>query len=212
MAGMQIFAKCALPIAAAGFAAVIVAPAATAQAVDQPLAGAVVDFSANGCYGIASGRIALPDDRSPDALDKTIHAVDTMGLAFGVDSRVLKELGTLGQTLISRATMGSKALAGGDIVVTFGGPQPGCRVLLLGTASIQVTESVSSGLQTIGWKAVPSMTAQRGAAERRAFVKRDGQGNPYLMNLWTISDPTSAIRLITTTIRIPAGVTLPPGL
>ena len=206
---MQIFAKCALPLAAAGIAA---ATAATPQPADQPLARAVVDFSANGCYGVASGSIALPDDRSPNALDKTIHAVDAMGLAFGVDSRMLKELGTLGQTLVSRATMGSKALEGGDIVVTFGGPQPGCRVLLLGTAGIQVTESVSSGLQKIGWKAVPSMTAQRGAAARRAFVKRDGQGNPYLMNLWTISDPTSAIRLITTTIRIPAGVTLPPGL
>jgi hypothetical protein len=55
------------------------------------------------------------------------------------------------------------------------------------------------------------MTALRGALERHAFVKRDAQGNPYLMNLMIIGDPSSKLRLITTTVRIPAGVTLPPG-
>lgn len=178
---------------------------------DQQLVRAVTEFSSSACYGIAAGITVLPNDQSPDALSQTMHAVEKMGLTFGVNDKMLKELGTLGQTLVSRATMGSKSLDHGDVVVTFGGPQPGCRVILLAETPVNVMDTVSSNLASLGWKAVPTMTAQRGALERHAFVKRDAQGNPYLMNLMIIGDPSSKLRLITTTVRIPAGVTLPPG-
>lgn len=179
---------------------------------DQRLARAVSDLSSNACYGIARGTTVLPNDQSPDALSQTMRAVEKMGLMFGINDRMLKELGTLGQTLVSRSTMGSKSLDHGDVVVTFGGPQPGCRVILLAEAPLDVTDAVNSNLASVGWKAVPTMTAQRGTLERRAFVKRDAQGNPYLMNLMIIGDPNSKVRLVTTTVRIPAGVTLPPGV
>ena len=186
---------------------------ATADAPeDQQLARALTDFSANACYGIASGATALPNDSSPTALDETISLVEKMGLAFGIEDAVLKALGPPGQALISRATMGSKTLDGGDIVVTFGGPQPGCRVILLSDAIVEVQDAVGTGLTSAGWKSVPTMTTRQGALERRAFVKRDAQGDPYLMNLMIITDPASKIRLITTTVRIPAGVAPPPGL
>lgn len=209
---MKHFARLALPTLVA--TACLVSPAFT-QAVapaDQQLARSVGELSSNACYGIATGTTVLPSDQSPDALSQTMHVVEKMGLSFGVDEKMLKELGPLGQTLVSRSTMGSKALAHGDVVVTFGGPQPGCRVILLTETPVNVTDALGAGLASAGWKAVPTMTTQRGMLERRAFVKRDDQGNPYLMNLWVIGDPSSKLRLVTTTVRIPAGVTLPPGV
>ena len=191
--------------------AAMIAPPAASQAADQALARAVVDLSSNACYGLASGAIPAPDDRAPDSIDQDMRVVGKMGLTFGVDDRMFKELGAAGQTLASRATMGSKALDGGDVIVTFSGPQPGCRVILLTASPVMVTDFVTTGLAKAGWKIVPTMTAQRSGGERRAFVKRGEQGAPYLMNLWTITEPSSNIRLITTTIRIPAGVAIPPG-
>lgn len=194
-------------------AASLAAPAVAQPAVpqDQQLAKAVADLSSVACYGIAAGTIVLPNDHSPDSLEQTIALVGKMGLSFGVNDRMLKALGPLGQTLVSRATMGSKALDRGDVVVTFGGPQPGCRVILLADTPVNVTDIVGVGLTNAGWKAVPTMTTQRGMAERRVYLRRDAQGSAYLMNLWTIGDATSKLRLITTTVRIPAGVSLPAG-
>jgi hypothetical protein len=191
----------------------LAAPACAQQrpAAEQHLARAVADLSANGCYGIAAGTTLLPSDRSPDILAQTMRVVEAMGLTFGINDRMFKALARPGQTLVASATMGSKALDGGDIVVSFGGRQPGCRVILLTDGPIAITDAVGAGVASAGWKAVPAMTAQRGALERRAFVKRDARGAPYLMNLMTLSDPSSKLRVVTTTVRVPAGVTLPPG-
>lgn len=183
-----------------------------AAPTDQQLARAVIDFSVDTCYCIASGATILPNDSSPTALEETISVVEKMGLTFGIKDTMLEALGPPGQALVSRATMASKTLDGGDIVVTFGGPQPGCRVILLSDATANVQDAVSAGLTSVGWKPVPAMTARQGAIERRALVRRDALGSPYLINLMTITDPSSKIRLITTTVRIPAGVALPPGL
>lgn len=178
---------------------------------EQKLVGAVADLSANACYGVASGAIALPSDHDANALDRTIHAVEKMGLAFGVSDRVFKELGSLGQMMVSRATMGSKELDHGDVVVTFGGPLPGCRVIFLPETPVNMTGALATALNERGWKSVPPMTAQSGPVERRAFVKRGEQGTPYLMNLMTVTTASSKISLFTTTVRIPPNVTLPAG-
>jgi len=188
---------------------------AFAQAVapeDQQLARAVVEFSSNACYGLATGATVLPGDQSPDALNQTIHTVEKMGLSFGVDDKMLKQLGTPGLAIVSRSTMGSKTLDHGNVVVTFGGPLPGCRVILLTETPVNVADAVSASLASAGWKSVPAIQTQRAKVERRSFVKRDIRGDPYLMNLMAIGEPNSKIRLITTTIRIPASVTLPSGL
>ena len=98
--------------------------AQTAVSPDQKLVGAVADLSANACYGIASGTIALPTGQGPDVLDGTIHAVKKMGLGYGVSDRVLKALGAPGQAMVSRATMGSKS----SIMVMWWSPSAGrCR-------------------------------------------------------------------------------------
>lgn len=106
------------------------------------------------------------------------------------------------------------ALAAVEVVLAAGGRQPGCRVMLLSAPSLSVTELVSTSLLRLNWRAIPSMTATRGVIDRRAFFRRDSAGNPYLMNLMTITTPApdSKLRLFTTTVRIPEGVQLPPGL
>ena len=197
------------------FALFAAAPAqAEAQAVaaaDRDVAPIVTDLSANGCYGIVSGTIALPRSPGPDGLDRTIRAVENMGLTFGVPGKVIDDLGSVGQTLLARATMGSKPSGAANIVVAFDGAQPGCRVMLVADAPTGASDAVGTGLTRAGWKSVPQMDGQRGPVARRAFVKRDAAGNPYLMNMMTIADPPSKLRLVTTTIRIPPGVALPPG-
>ncbi|WEJ98010.1 MAG: hypothetical protein P0Y59_13690 [Candidatus Sphingomonas phytovorans] len=197
-------------------AALIIAISAASNAQspgipDGQLVQAVADLSTATCYGIQSGAIALPRDEDPDALDKTMAAVKAMGLTFGIEDRILKDLGRAGGAMVSRATMGSRVLPAGDVVVTFGGPQPVCRVILLAPAVNGMTDAVAALIVVRGWKQAP-VTQTSSAVERRAFVRRDAKGTPYMMNLIAIADATSRLRLFTTTVRVPPGVTLPPGL
>lgn len=181
---------------------------------NEDLARSIAELSGKACYGIASGAIRMPTIDDPNTVDKSIKAVEGMGLIYGVNDRMMKGLGKPGISMISQSTMGSKSFEQGDVVLVVGGRQPGCRVILLSEPSVSVTEAVSAHLLQSGWKAVPSMTGTRGAIERRAFVRRDRKGSPYLMNLMTIITPApdSKLRMFTTTIRIPDGVQLPAGL
>lgn len=188
--------------------------AASAQAdapADQDLARIVTDLSSNGCYGIVSGTTALPRTPGPDSLDQTIRVVENMGLTFGIPGKVMDDLGPVGQTLLSRATMGSKPSGAANIIVAFDGAQPGCRVMLVADTPTGASDAIGAGLTGAGWKSIPQMTGQRGPVTRRAFVKRDAAGNPYLINMMTIAEPASKLQLVTTTVRIPPGVALPPG-
>lgn len=196
---------------AAMFATGFMSGGASAEPVDQQLAHAVAGFSADACYGVVSGAITLPGDQEPNSISKTMDAVAKMGLKFGVSDRVLKELGKLGLMMVSQAVMGSKELAHGDVVVSIGGRQPGCRVILLADAENKMTDAVSDDLTRAGWTGISKMAAQQGPLERRAFIRRDSQRRPYLMNLWTVADPGSRIRLFTTTIPIPPNVVIPKG-
>jgi hypothetical protein len=79
---------------------------------------------------------------------------------------------------------------------------------------VAVTDAVAAHITAAGWKPIPSMTAERAGVQRRAFLRRDAGGNPYLMNVMTVGTPFpgSRLRLFTTTVRIPPNVTLPEGL
>ncbi|ETI60967.1 hypothetical protein C100_18505 [Sphingobium sp. C100] len=156
----------------------------------------------------------MPTVADPNALDKSVKAIEGIGLNYGVNDSMMKGLGRPGLALISQATMGSKSFEQGEVVLAVGGRQLGCRVILLSEPTVNITDAISTQLSRADWKPVPSMTAMRGAIERRAFFRRDGKGNPYLMNLMTITSPApdSKLRMFTTTIRIPSGVQLPEGL
>lgn len=192
---------------------------ANAQTAQPPLplsppAYAVADLSNSACYGIASGGISLPSSGEPDALDRSVKAIEQMGLSYGVTPAMLSSLGGPGVTLVSQATMGSKSVVGGDVVLAVGGRQPGCRVILVSEGEADEAKAVSGHLIQLGWKPAPTTIPLQNGAERRMFVKRDNEGAPYLMNLVTFTTPVpgSKLRLFTTTTRIPSNVQLPPGL
>jgi len=172
---------------------------------------AVADFSSAACYSLATGTISLPAASDPEGLDKEIKAVEEMGLTYGVPGRVTAQLGRAGGMLVSQATMGSKSVAGGDIVLAVGGVQPGCRILLLADPDPGLADAVAVDLSRNGWRAIPAMTATRGAITRRGFIRRDGKGTPYLLNLMVLGDENARLRLFTTVVRIPPGVALPAG-
>lgn len=197
--------------------ALVMGAASLVRAAPSPkedLPRTIASLSGESCYGIASGSIVMPAMTDPDALAKSVKAIGTMGLGYGVNDSMMKALGKPGLMMIAQSTMGSKSLDQGDVVLAVGGRQPGCRVILLAEPSVNVTQAVAARLVQAGWKAMPSMTEARGAIERRAFVRRDGKASPYLMNLMTVTTPApgSKLRLFTTTIAIPDHVRLPDGL
>lgn len=166
----------------------------------------VAALSTSACYAIASGAFVMPS--GPNVAGQLIKAVESLGLDFGVPNEAMSQ-GPAVTTLISRATLGSKTLADGQILFADGG-SAGCRIVLLADLKPGLTDSVASGLVAGGWRAIPEMTATRGAIERRAFLRRDKAGAPYLLNLMTITgDPK--LRLFTTVAKIPPNVTIPAG-
>lgn len=192
--GRRVIACCSLALG--------IAVAGTAQA-QQSAPATVAALSTSACYAVASGAVTLPS--GPDAA-KTL---ESLGLAFGVPSDATSH-GPAVTTLISRATLGSKTLPDGQILFADAGPG-GCRVILLADPRPGLTDIVASGLIAGGWRAISEMTATRGAIERRAFLRRDKAGAPYLLNLMTVIGQPGKLRLFTTVARIPPGVALPPG-
>ena len=189
-------------------------PLSAAPSSEDSLARSIADLSGDRCYGIAAGTIVMPAASDPQAVDKSAKTLQGMGLSYGVNESIMKGLGRPGLMLIAQATMGSRSFDEGEVVLAFGGSQPGCRVILLSEPGVNITDAVSAQLSRMDWKPIPSMTGTRGAIERRAFFRRDGKRNPYLMNLMTITTPApdSKLRMFTTTIRIPDGVQLPAEL
>nr|AGU10034.1 hypothetical protein [uncultured organism] len=172
-------------------------------------AATVAQLSNTACYALASGAVTMPAP-GPDSLDREIKTVESFGLSYGAPSDITSH-GPAVTTLVSRATLGSKILPDGQVVFADGGAS-GCRILLLAEPKPGLTDAVAAGLTAGGaWRAIPEMTATRGAIERRAFLRRDKSGAPYLLNLMTILGPAGKLRLFTTVARIPPGVALPAG-
>jgi hypothetical protein len=187
--------------------------ASAAAPASEDTALAVAQLSTAGCYGIASGEIAVPNGDDPAGIDKATRLLEGLGLGFGLPDKAMSGLGAPGTVLVSRATMGSKSLGQAELIMAFGGAQPGCRVLLIAEPAVGLADGIAAQLTQAGWKAVPSMTGQRSGLERRAFLRRDAKGMPFLMNLMTVITPFpgSRLQLFTTTTAIPAEVQLPDG-
>jgi hypothetical protein len=197
------FTLCAALLGIGGPAHAQARPVQTAPAM-------VAALTSSACYALASGAVQEPADGAPGALEQRMKLIEGFGLEFGVPSETMAELGRTLSGLISRATLGSKKLPDGLVVFADQGA-PGCRILLLADPRPGITDSVGTALMAGGWRAIPEMTATRGTIERRAFLRRDKAGAPYLLNLMTLLDDTAKLRLFTTVAKIPAGVALPPG-
>jgi len=72
----------------------------------------------------------------------------------------------------------------------------------------------AAGIEFPGWDATTScLIAEVELSEEAEWgLRRDAKGTPYLMNLSSVADTTSRLRLFTTIVRIPPGVALPPGV
>jgi hypothetical protein len=196
-----------LPLAALAAAAL----QATVPVAPVPaLAQSFVDLNMTSCLRIQAGTAGLPVASDPDALTKKMAAVEAMGLSFGVSKKMLDDLGPAGLSMVSRSTMGSKMLVGGDAVVTFDGPSPGCRTILLSDLT-GLSDAVAAELAKNGWREAPSSGTGSPVVQRRMFVRREAGGQPYLCNLITAIEPFGRLRLFTTIVRIPDGIILPPG-
>jgi hypothetical protein len=183
---------------------------AQAQSGAVPSAAAsVARLSDTACYALASGAASIPAN-DPNGLDRAIKTVESFGLEFGAPNDITSH-GPAVTTMVSRATLGSKTLPDGQIIFADGGAA-GCRIILLAEPKPGLTDAVAAGLTAGGaWRAIPEMTVTRGAIERRAFLRRDKPGTPYLLNLMTVIDQPGKLRLFTTVARIPPNVALPAG-
>jgi hypothetical protein len=203
------------PFLASYLAALVLVSLSAAQAAPaRPLSVAedVADISSRACYGLTSGTIALPVASSPQTLDAVMSMIRGFGLTFGIDQAAMAGLGPAGQAMISRATMGSKANGDARIILAVGGAIPGCRVILVANPDPALTEAVAGALLAQpGWRAMPRLTQSRDGVERRIFLRRDATGKPYLLNLMTVTNPASKLRLFTSIAAIPPGVALPEG-
>ncbi len=191
-----------------GFAMLLCAAMPGRAQAQQSAAAQVARFSDTACYALASGAVTMP--AGPEAADRVIRTVQSLGLEFGAPKDATSH-GPAVTALISRATLGSKTLPDGQILFADAGAA-GCRIVLLADPRPGLTDAVASGLTAGGaWRAIPEMTGTRGAIERRAFIRRDKAGAPYLLNLMTVTGNPGKLRLFTTVARIPPGVTIPPG-
>ncbi len=181
--------------------------AATPAASPSP-AEDVASISNAACLKRAAGEIAFPHPARPE-FDAAVAA---LGLKAGIDRAALDMFGPA-TNLIARAAMAHRVNGASYVVLASDGALPGCRTILLGDPSPGAVEAVAAALTkpgTGGWTAFPDMTATRGPATRRVFLRRE-KGKPYLLNLISLVQPVGKIQLYTTVVAVPPEVALPEG-
>ena len=180
---------------------------ASAQIAEtQRLAQDMVNVSNRLCYDTASGSLTVPQN-----VGEATALMEGMGLQYGVPGPVMDRLGPVASVMLNRTTMAS--LSRGDAHIVFAAGAQGCRVLLVAKDGTVAAETLAAtlGSSANGWRAIPELTATRGALERRVFIRRDARGKPYLMNLMSVIDPKSELRAFTSFAPIPPQVTIPEG-
>lgn len=183
------------------------------SAIGQPTPAAsiaqdVAEVSTNVCFRLTSGELRW----MPQNLEEEIAQVEAAGLSYGVPGVVIETLGRAGQAMVNRATIAHRANGGLHLILAKDGSIPGCRVMLAGDAAPGMTENVATALGSAGWLALDALTETRGPIERRLFLRFDSENQVYILNLMTVSDPSTRLRLFTSVARVPDSVALPPGI
>ena len=195
--------KVKLRLAAAVFGALVPAVAWSATPAED-----VAEISTTACYARASGSLTF----SSPATTAYEAEVGKLGLKAGIDQVALDMLGPA-TALVSRTAMAHRKNGGAVVIMAADGPMPGCRVILASEPDAKAADAVASALSDKGrgWLAVPALTETRGVATRRVFLRRDGAGKPYMLNLISLAGVPGKVQLYTTTVAVPPDVTLPPG-
>jgi hypothetical protein len=188
-------------VAAAG-AADPAAGVATSSVAD------LVDVTNIVCYTHATGE--LPFTATP-AKDKQILAAKS--LTAGITGETKERLGRAGFTFLSRSITAQRTSGADIIVLGVEGDMPGCKTILVSASTAGVTDEAAKAFtaSTLGWKEAPTTNQPGAPLQKRMFVRRDGKGTPYLLNLFTTTIPNSQIRVFTTVNPIPDTVQLPEG-
>jgi hypothetical protein len=188
--------------------ALLLATAAAAPAAPtMPSSAAeLVDATVDICLPVAKEELKLGASVEQDE-----KALKLRKMSFGLGSATMGKLGRSGIGLISRSLIGERVVGDDVIVLAVGGAMPGCRSILVSKVSDGHDAKVAELLLMSGWKEAPATNASGAAIIRRMFVRRDGKGQPYLINMMTGTLPASDIRVITTVNPIPPGVQLPQG-
>jgi len=189
--------------------------AATAAGAADPAAGVsatsvtdLVDVTNTVCYPHATGE--LPFTATPEK-DKQI--LSAKNLTDGISGETKERLGRAGFTFLSRSIMGQRTSGADIIVLGVEGDMPGCKTLLVSASTASITDEAAKAFSasSLGWKEAPSTNQPGAPLQKRMFVRRDGKGVPYLLNLFTTTIPNSQIRVFTTVNPIPDTVQLPEG-
>ena len=74
-------------------------------------------------------------------------------------------------------------------------------------------EAVAAALVTKanGWREASAQASTKGPATKRMFLRRTAEGKPILLNLVSLTGTPGKVRMFTTTVAVPVGVTLPSG-
>lgn len=189
--------------------------AATAASAADPATGVatssvadLVDVTNSVCYPHATG--ALPFTATPKK-DKQI--LKAQNVSFGISGETKQRLGRAGFTFLSGSIMGQRPSGADVIVLGVEGDMPGCKTILVSASTASVTDEAAAAFTTssLGWKEAPSTNQPGAPLQKRMFVRRDGKGVPYVLNLTTTTIPNSQIRVFTTVNPIPDSVQLPEG-
>lgn len=184
---------------------------AEVPATDVPVSSAVEDLAlltTEICFASSAGQIAFGNDISADK-----ETLQSIGFSSGIQKEMLSRFGSKYESILNRSTMGSKTNGDDAIVLAFGGQMPGCKSMLLSKSDEADLDNFSEAItaEKFGWFEPPNSNATRGNVTKRMFLKRDGNGQPYLMNLMTFNFPDSDLKLMTTVNAVPSGVQLPEG-
>ena len=168
----------------------------------------LVDVTNSVCYPHATGE--LPFTATPKK-DKQILAAKN--LTAGITGQTKERLGRAGFTFLSRSIMAQRPSGADVIVLGVEGDMPGCKTILVSASTAGVTDEAAKAFtaSSLGWKEAPSTNQPGAPLQKRMFVRRDGKGVPYVLNLTTTTIPNSQIRVFTTVNPIPDSVQLPEG-
>ncbi|MET0589446.1 MAG: hypothetical protein ABWZ75_13075 [Novosphingobium sp.] len=189
--------------------------AATAAGAADPATGVatsavadLVDVTNSVCYPHATGE--LPFTATPKT-DKQILAAKK--LTAGITGETKERLGRAGFTFLSGSIMAQRPSGADMIVLGVEGDMPGCKTILVSASTDSVTDAAAAAFtaSSLGWKEAPSTNQPGAPLQKRMFVRRDGKGVPYVLNLTTTAIPNSQIRVFTTVNPIPDSVQLPEG-
>lgn len=191
------------------FGILLALAASTAPAEARSLTAELAHLSTSVCLPVASGELTLPSPADAAASGKRLSA---LGLKPGIDNSILDAMGPA-SGILNRSTMAHVKRGTGWVVMAADGPMPGCRLILVGERGDGSADEVAAALVTKegGWRAVPGAPQAQGPATRRMFLRRTAAGKPILLNLVELSGMPGKVRMFTTAVEVPPGVTLPPG-